>query len=59
MWDYLILAAAIYNSINIPLMFAFDELDNFFRNDAYMFTLRVIINIFYTIDVIFGFLTTY
>ena len=50
---------AIFNSVFIPLTLSFDEIDDTLRNTISYVIIDQTANVFFVIDIIFGFNTSY
>ena len=58
-WDLVILLFAIFNSVFIPLTLSFDEIDDTLRNTIMYVIIDQTANVFFVIDIILGFNTSY
>jgi len=58
-WDMFIIIFAIYNSISLPLSFAFIEIKDEYRNNNWLFAFDKFADCIFVIDIILGFMTTF
>jgi len=58
-WDGLILVFAFLNSLSIPLVLAFDQIEEEFRNWAAYIIIDGAANVFFIVDIIVQMNTTY
>ena len=58
-WDYIIIVITIYNCVWMPLTLSFDWASTKAKENVYLIIIDTIILIFYTVDIVIHFLTSY